>query len=79
MKDKPVKIHTTNIFGEPYVFEARIVGEKTHGFNTPLGGWALYGGGEGDTPAEFYLYIPKGKRKVRRMNKKSIIQIEWPN
>jgi hypothetical protein len=73
MKGQRTKLTLLNIFGEPYELEGTIVGEKTHGFNTPEGGWSLYGHTErGDTPAEFILFVPKGKRKARAINRASI-------
>ena len=63
------KIHTTDIFGNPITIEGKIISEAIHGYNLPSGGWGLYGKEEdGDTPAVFIQYIPKGKRKPKWMN-----------
>lgn len=71
-----MKLHTTNIFGNSLIIEGRLIGEATHGFNTAGGGWALFRVNESDTPAEFYVYVPKGKRKPCRINKNDVVKVE---
>jgi len=52
-----------DIFGCWHEREGTLLGTVTKGFNTVGGGWSLYGGRPGDTPAEFAIIRWKGKRK----------------
>jgi len=52
-----------NIFGDYSERYGTLLGIVTKGFNTAGGGWSLYGGRPGDTPAEFAIIRWKGKRK----------------
>jgi hypothetical protein len=73
---KRVRLYLRNIFGEPYTMDGRIVDEKTHGYNLPSGGWALYSNSSLDTTAEFYVFIEKGKRKKKVINKINVHGVE---
>ena len=48
----------------------KIVGEYTKGFNLPSGGWVNEKGNFKDAiPAEYIIFIPKGKSKKRGIKK----------
>lgn len=66
-----VTIEKEDICGQVQCFRGKIIGERVHGYNSPGGGWALYGGDD-YTPAEFVIFYPKGKRKPIFLNKKFV-------
>ena len=64
-----------DIFDEPYKLEREIIKREFKGFNTPGGGWALYGQ-PGDAPAEWVYYRKKRQRRIYKTQVENVISIE---
>ena len=62
--------------GKATAEQGRIVTRKQHGFNLESGGWCAYNlSKEKNEPAYFIGFIPKGCKKPRVINEKTIVRI----